>query len=147
MRIVAFCGIMFCSIQEHWIPNYTTVKTSEITQLHLYQEITFPCKITYTTKGCYLNQLSVVREHSLIPIQKYVLLLLTSFNLSDKTALTSLYICTSIPPTKKFVSKYYDMVLGLFTSQKFWPRIYTSYGWKLHGNVLHFYKWCGQFYM
>jgi len=37
----------------------------------------------------------------------------------DKTAVISLYICTSIPPTKKFVSKYYDMVLGLLTSQKF----------------------------
>ena len=52
----------------------------------------------------------MVREHSLIPTQKYVLLLLTSFNIFDKTAGISLNTCTSDPPTKKFVSIYYDML-------------------------------------
>jgi hypothetical protein len=71
---------------------------------------------------------SAARKHSLIPNQKYVLLPLTSFNIFDKTAVISLYIYTSFPSTKKVFSKYYDMVLRLLTSQKFWPQINTSYG-------------------
>jgi hypothetical protein len=126
VRIVVFRGIMFGHIQEQWNhqlhhrENFQTHTATSVSRNYISLQnntyyIGLLSKSTLCGQGAQHNA-----------TQKYVLLLLTPFNIFDKTGVVSLYICTSIPPTKKFVSKYYDMMLGLLTSQKFWPQINTS---------------------